>query len=218
LSRSDRTSPHWWDDLKWGAATRPVVGVSWYESMAYCRWLGEKLAAVSEERLADKSLAGVQRACWQGLAAGEMEITLPSEAQWEKAARGPLAYRWAWGNQWEAGWANVDETKLGETSPVGIFPGGKNAYGLYDITGNTWEWTRSKWGRTDIMKPDYGYPYASSNGRETLDGPDLRVLRGGSWFDTDWSARCAARYRSLPSLFNNYIGFRLLLSLAGSGF
>ena len=216
MSRTDRTRPHWWGDLKWGAATRPVVGVTWYESLAYCRWLEEQLVAISAEQLAGKRLSAVQRACWQGLAAGELHIALPSEAQWEKAARGPQAYCWAWGNQWQDDCANTDAAQLGETSPVGLFPSGENPYGLLDITGNTWEWTHSKWGRTDLVKPDYAYPYNPDDGRETLDGPDLRVVRGGSWDLTNWNARCAYRLRFLPSDFILNLGFRVSLSLAGS--
>ena len=93
------------------------------------------------------------------------------------SGRGPKNLRWPWGNDWQEGKANTEEAKLGETSPVGMFPGGASPEGLLDMAGNVWEWTRSKWGM-DIRKPTYGYPYEWQDGREALSGPDFRVVRG----------------------------------------
>ena len=109
--------------------------------------------------------------------------------------------------------ANTEEANIEETSAVGIFPAGASPYRVEDVAGNVWEWTRSCWGRTSIRQPDYGYPYDPSDGREDICGPDLPVLRGGSWFLFQWYARCAARYRYLPGNFYYFIGFRVVVSL-----
>ena len=163
-----RSKPYFWEQPPWNAATRPIVGVSWYEALAYCRWLTEQLNG----RLRAKG----------GLARGERYLVrLPTEAEWEKAARGTGAHRWPWGEEWQEGAANTAEAKLEQTSPVGLFPAGASPCGALDMAGNGWEWTSSRWGRTSVSTPDYGYPYRPEDGRETLAGPDLRAVRGGSW-------------------------------------
>jgi formylglycine-generating enzyme required for sulfatase activity len=81
------------------------------------------------------------------------------------------------------------------------------------MAGNVWEWTVSKWGKTSIYKPDYGYPYDSGDGREELTGPDLRVVRGGSWDDIQRLARCAVRLRCGPGYFYSRVGCRVVASL-----
>ena len=182
-----RNQPYWWDDSKWGRATRPVVGVSWYEAAAYCNWLRSRL--VDSElpfRVWREGKPGIE-----SLAQQHVVARLPSEAEWEKAARGPDGLRWPWGDEWQEDRANTEEAHLGETSAVGSFPAGASPYGVLDLAGNVWEWTRSRWGRKSLSTPDYGYPYRSDDGREELDGPDLRVVRGGSWGDIQRDARCA---------------------------
>ncbi len=102
-----------------GKESHPVVNVSWHEALAYCRWLSEVTGKA---------------------------ITLPSEAEWEKAARGDGDQReYPWGD-WQEGRANTDELGLNDTTPVGIFPEGASPYGVLDLSGNVWEWTRSLWG------------------------------------------------------------------------
>lgn len=189
--RDKRRLPFWWGDSRWEAATRPVVGITWFEAQAFCRWLDEDRAPG-----------------WP-----EGAIGLPSEAQWEKAARGPDSRRWSWGNEWTADQANTGEAGLDQASPVGIFTCWE-PYGAFDMIGNTWEWTRSKWGVSTLREPDYRYPYDSKDGREDLHGPDLRVLRGGSWFDGRDDARCAVRSRNIPDFFVINVGFRVVVSLA----
>ncbi|HSH14233.1 MAG TPA: SUMF1/EgtB/PvdO family nonheme iron enzyme, partial [Desulfurivibrionaceae bacterium] len=76
----------------------------------------------------------------------------------------------------------------------------------------------TRWGRTSVDEPDYKYPYNPQDGRENLAGPDLRVLRGGSWYFILRLARCASRLRYFPVFFSNDIGFRVVVSLAGAGF
>ena len=211
--RERRGQPYWCDDPKWGRATRPVVGVTWYEATAFCNWLSSRFAH-AEIRLNVWENAQVV-ACalsWQSFS-----VRLPSEAEWEKAGRGVAGWPWPWGNDWQEDRANTQRTRLGETSAVGIFPAGASPYGALDMSGNVWEWTQSRWGRHGAHRPDYGYPYRPDDGREDLSGPDFRVVRGGSWVDSEWNARCTVRYMSVPGRFSDLIGFRVVMSLSDSG-
>jgi formylglycine-generating enzyme required for sulfatase activity len=191
-----RDRPFWMDRAPWNGPNRPVVGVTWYEALAYCRWLEAQVQA---------GHPGAR-------------IRLPSEAQWEKAARGTEARRWPWGDAWADDHANSEEAGLKTTSPVGLFPAGASPFGALDMAGNVFEWTSSRWGGGDLYRPDFGYPYAPSDGRESLEGPDLRVVRGGSWYFDARYARCAYRFRDQPDYFAGARGFRVVLSLADSGF
>ncbi len=204
-----RGQPWWWDNPKWGAANRPVVGVSWYEALAYCRWLDACLRANGGVlRMGDAQKVAIPPG---------YRVCLPSEAEWEKAARSGDGRLWPWPGGWQEGRANTQEAGLEQTSPVGLFPDGRSAHGLLDMAGNVWQWTRSRWGgRT--RRPDYGYPYDPDDGREDLGGPDLRVVRGGSWYLEQKFARCAYRDWFIPDLFNNDHGLRVVVSLANSGF
>jgi iron(II)-dependent oxidoreductase len=164
----------------------PVVQVSWHDAVAYCQWLHELL----------KGEIGTD--C----------IRLPSEAEWEKAARGEYGNQWPWGNEFDKAKCNSAEGGKGGTTPVGAFsPQGDSPYGAADMAGNVWEWTRSLW---------KDYPYESKDDREDMNAPDtvLRVLRGGSYLDPVDFARCSFRYWGYP--YNGYwdFGFRLVLSLS----
>jgi iron(II)-dependent oxidoreductase len=198
-----RGRPFWWDDPKWGAPTRPVVGVTWHEALAYCRWLDALLRQEGRE--------------FPDLKGGTWRLSLPTEAQWEKAARGEKARRWPWGNEWAEDRANTSEAGLQETSAVGLFPKGKSRYGVLDLAGNVWEWTTSRWGR-GTSEADYRYPYDAADGREDPGGSDPRVVRGGSWNDGRRGARSAVRDGDLPVSFDVGLGFRVVVSLADSGF
>ncbi len=196
-----RERPFWWGHPRRGAPNRPVVGVTWYEAIAYCNWLTERLRVPSF----------VFRVWHDGQLEtrdsqpGTLTARLPSEAEWEKSARGSEGRCWPWGNEWIAGRANTREVEIGETSAVGCFPGGVSPYGLLDLTGNVWEWTSS------LYQP---YPYWADDGREGLEAEGRRVLRGGSWYDYRRNARCACRGWNIPVAFNGYDGFRVVVSLA----
>ena len=106
---------------------------------------------------------------------------------------------------------NYDETGLGQTSAVGLFPAGK-AFGLCDMSGNVWEWTTSQWGKK-TASPDFTYTqWEEQEGqRDCLDIHALRVLRGGSWSYNARHLRSASRNYSTPDHRYNYGGFRLVL-------
>jgi formylglycine-generating enzyme required for sulfatase activity len=176
------------------SANHPVVGITWYEMVAYCRWLTEQLCA------------------WQGtpeplarlLRKEHWEVQLPSEAQWEKAARGTDGRVYPWVSDPDPNRANYDKTGIGATSAVGCFPGGRSPYDVEDLSGNVWEWTRSLY---------RGYPYDPKDGREVLDaGSDQsRVLRGGAFSNVRY-VRCAWRNWDYPGSRSYDYGFRLVLS------
>ena len=141
----------------------PVVHVNWHDAQAFCKWLSE---------------------------ASKRQVVLPSEAEWEKAARGSPASSsdiraYPWGNKGpDNTLCNFNENEK-DTTPVGKYsPKGDSPYGCADVAGNVWEWTRN------IHR---NYPYDPNDGRELLDVSEVRVVRGGSWFDGVGSVRSASR-------------------------
>jgi iron(II)-dependent oxidoreductase len=172
-----------------------VVGVNWYEALAYTRWLTEQLRQ-------------------SGKLGTDEVVTLPSEAQWEKAARGTDGRMYPWGNEWDETKCNNRDLWLNQTTSIGIFPDGASPYGCLDMAGNVFEWTISLWGqwKGDEIERQFGYPYDSSDGRENLEAGDdfLRVLRGGSFYSSQLYARCTYRGRYYPSNRDWSRGFRFV--------
>ena len=163
--------PEYWDDKKWNGDAYPVVGVSWFEAVAYCRWLSLQTSH---------------------------EFRLPSEAEWEKAARGTDGRIYPWGNTWDAECCNsakgffstLQQYIISQTSPVNQYPGGASVYGVLDMAGNASEWITTKW-----LKP---YPYQMEDEWNTdyLEANTQRVLRGGTYYYEQKDVRGACRYHS----------------------
>ena len=187
------------DSLR-GLANHPVVDVNWYEARQYCEWLTERLRAWQGT---PEPLASLLRhEGWQ--------VTLPSEAEWEKAARGSDGRIYPWGNEPDPNRANYDDTGINTTSAVGCFPGGPAPMVSQDLSGNVWEWTRSLWGklsRIPAEKQWAGTARASARRGAT----EARVRRGGAFDDLLRYVRCAYRDRGGPSYSTRIIGFRVVV-------
>ena len=182
-----RRPGHWkegWAPL--GQEDHPVTGIAWYDAISYCRWLSR--------------------------ATGEA-YRLPSEAEWEKGARGADGRFYPWGNRWDAAYCSTLEGGKHETRPVGACPRGRSPYGLLDMAGNVWEFTVSLWGKYTPV-PHFVYPYDPQDGREKFDAsPQFqRVLRGGSFMDDRCAARCAFRRCCYPLFCNCSVGFRVVVA------
>ncbi|MCK5056745.1 MAG: SUMF1/EgtB/PvdO family nonheme iron enzyme [Candidatus Aminicenantes bacterium] len=166
--------PRYWHDRKWNGPNFPVVGVSWYEACAYAEWLSKTT--------------------------GE-PYRLPTEAEWEKAARGTDGRTYPWGEGIDKKKCNYN-ANLGRTSPVGIFPQGTSPYGCFDMAGNVWEWCSDWFDEKYYEKSPDKNPQGPAHG-------GYRVLRGGSWFYDAGNVRAAFRYGDEPSDRWSYTGFRL---------
>ena len=170
------------DDMGWGAGSRPVMNVSWDDARAYAEWLSQETGKT---------------------------YRLPSEAEWEYAARAGTKTRYNWGDDIGHNRANCDGCGSAwdnkQTAPVGSFSA--SAFGLHDMHGNVWEWLEDCW---------HGdYQGAPANGRARTSGDcEYRVLRGGSWNDGPGPLRSANRGWSWPSYRFDIYGFRLVQELA----
>jgi len=171
----------------------PVVDVSWEEANAFCAWLNQVIGDCSLQ-IADYEPA--QSAIYNL----QSPIRLPSEAEWERAARGVDGRVFPWGNEWDSARANTRDGGAGGTTPVEAYPAGASPCGCLDMAGNVWEWTASL---------DALYPYTRGDGREDLRAPGRRILRGGCYANPNGFARCACRFRLLPNVRNSFLGFRL---------
>lgn len=195
MARYPVTNEQYYDYIKFNEGNHPVsewekkkdhpVGyVKWIEAMGYCHWLNRFL----ENELPPGLI-----------------LRLPTEAEWEKAARGVDAREYPWGNQFDKYKCNTSEGDKDSTSSVGHYsPQGDSPYGCADMAGNVWEWTQSIFNY-------YPYSFTSENGNENaIFG---RILRGGSFIYNLTGARCAFRFQWITNFFLNYgIGFRLVLA------
>lgn len=169
----------WWrgltePDRQPGQASSPITNhpcetVNWFEAVAFCAWLSERLG---------------------------QRIRLPTEWEWERAARGTEGSIYPWGSEWAEGLANTWESGIGRSTAVGLFPGGCSLEGVHDLVGNVSEWCLNE--------------YYSSD-RIALDGIESRVLRGGSWRYDLVVARADYRSSRPPGDRDGHYGFRLLL-------
>lgn len=169
----------------------PVANVSWPDALAYARWLETTL----------REWAGTPPAFRQRLEQG-WRITLPTEAQWEKAARGTDGRVFPWGNTPQQGAAN-DNSGAGAAVAAGSIDCRDCAHGLQDMAGNVWELTRS---------PYQPYPYTGADDAGDLSGDALFIMRGGSFTDPPANTRTAVRGGADPGARRPFIGFRLVLT------
>ncbi len=193
------TAPSYWANLYFNADSQPVVGVSWVEAVAYCRWLTAQLK--TQDR----------------------PIRLPTEVEWEWAARGPEGKRYPWEREpsgdrpeWREGFCNANGS-FQTTTAVGAFPDGGMDYWraqktgersfsiLHDLSGNVWEFCSNPWQKN--------YPFALPDSPWTsedfLEGDARRMVRGGDWSARPEYVRSASRGWYLPATRLNYLGFRL---------
>jgi formylglycine-generating enzyme required for sulfatase activity len=182
----------WWEGLaehreqkqgSWNGPNPPCETVTWYEVVAYSRWLTAKLQAY-------------------GLIPEGMVVRLPTEQEWEKAARGNDGREFPWGEEYLSGRANVDEHwgnvgvfRIGHTTAVGIYPGDVSPYGVLDMAGNVREWCLNEY-----YQPE----------RRGTEGDARRAARGGSWRRYQDYARAAARDDLPPECSTSRLGFRLV--------
>jgi serine/threonine-protein kinase len=183
-----RVPEHWKSDkIPSGKENHPVVYVSWHDAVAFCEWLSRETGR---------------------------SFRLPTEAEWEKAARGTDGRIYPWGNEPPTPELCNFGFNVGGTTSVGQYsPQGDSPYGCADIAGNVREWTQNLY---------RSYPYDPADGREERGAGEfienLRVLRAGSWYHNRDSARCAYRSWDGPLDSSDYYGFRCVSPVSGSEF
>jgi len=172
----------WWQDLiksqptkaSWQQPNRPRDNVNWYEAVAFCRWLSAQFGYV---------------------------ISLPTERQWEKAARGTDGREYPWGASFQTGDANVfldsNPENLNQTCAVGLFPHRASPYQVMDMAGNVWEWCLNPFDQPNQIEPN------------TSNAPRV-VLRGGCWDLKASEARTFMRRSRHPDLRDYEVGFRVV--------
>lgn len=157
----------------------PVRGVSGEDAQAYCSWLTTQTGR---------------------------SYRLPTEAEWEKAARSSDGRLYPWGNAWDKSRCHYDAPN---TLAVTDLPSGESPYGCAHMLGNVWEWTSTAWGR-DLEEPQYSYPYQPDDGREAGDSDMRYIIRGGGFTDSYRTMRCTMRDRDIIQSTDSSYGFRVV--------
>ena len=160
----------------------PRERVSWYQAVAFCRWLSWRLGGGYDLKRIDQ---------WK--------VRLTTELEWERAARGLDGRIYPYGNKFDPAKGNTGETGIGQTSAVGVFPMGASPDGVMDMSGNVWQWCLTPNKSSEMVAVDID-----------LSTDDSRPLRGGSWFYDLGVARAVARYGLNPDNRNNFVGLRLV--------
>ncbi|MBC8100253.1 MAG: SUMF1/EgtB/PvdO family nonheme iron enzyme [Armatimonadetes bacterium] len=162
--------------------TYPVGNITWHDAIAFCEWLSKKLDAV---------------------------IRLPTEAEWEKAARGTDARLYPYGNAFDPDRANTRESGIGSATPVGAFPSGASPYGVLDLGGNVWEWCRNKWISRQLKLGQARLPLYTEAEDTSATGIGLRVICGGCYTTSERLSRTSAHYLRAADYRVEVQGFRL---------
>jgi toxoflavin biosynthesis protein ToxD len=161
----------------------PVVGVSWDEAREFCKWLSGENGG---------------------------QFSLPTEAEWEKAARGTEGKIFPWGNEWKSENCNA-EGRIRETTPVNFFETlNISCYGVVDMAGNVFEWTSTTIGNLEPWPSKYVYSYQKNDGREDAEPRTRRVGRGGSFARNEAFCRATFRFADLPTDRYPTQGFRVV--------
>lgn len=166
----------WWDGLIYPRDVQlpsnrtpdyPMVNISWYEAVAYCRWLSHHTG---------------------------LDLTLPTDAQWQWASHGEARSLYPWGDLFDLSRCNIKESGFGGLTPVTRYEHGASPFGVLDMSGNVWEWTRSEYDSPD------------KDATLNITSP---ALRGGSFEERMKHARTTSRARYYPHLFRHDLGFRI---------
>lgn len=179
----------------------PATDLTWYDANAYCVWLTD---------------------FWRqsGKISQHERVRLPTEAEWERAARGDLTENssseptYPWGGAWYHDAANSEEAGLNRPCTVGLFPDHRSQYGCHDMVGQVWEWCSTLWGE-DMSTPSFRYPYMKGDGREAREAPLAmrRVLRGGCFSSGALKASCTYRGSLEPGGYWRGNGFRIVVAI-----
>lgn len=173
-----RPAEHWeGGTVPEGKTQHPVVGVSWDDANAYCTWLSEHQPA-------------------------DPQVRLPTEAEWELAARGEIGRDYPWGSEAPDTTRCNFGRQVGDTTPVGSYPEGATSDGVRDLAGNVWEWVADAWADSYQGAPTDG------SARQSSKAGAARVFRGGSWDVRAQRCRSAYRSRFHPVNRDDDLGFR----------
>lgn len=178
LKETNYPSPPGWNKTKFPPATEnfPVTNVSWRDAAAFCEWMSKKIG---------------------------LPVRLPTEAEWELAARGREAYKYSWGNDWNKEALASSETG-GKVSAVKSFPLNRSPFGAFDMTGSVWEWTENKVNKDDEVTDEAVKEALAS-------GQILRVVKGGSAGDKAAEIFAQARYEIPERTKDMMVGFRYVV-------
>jgi formylglycine-generating enzyme required for sulfatase activity len=178
VKETGHQSPAGWKGAEFpkGTGNFPVTNVSFQDALEFCKWLEKKIG---------------------------LPVRLPTEAEWEKAARGNTDNKYPWGNEWKKEAGNSEETG-GKIAAVKSFPFNRSPFGAFDMAGNVWEWTLEKVAKTDAVTDERVK-------KALAEGQVLRVVKGGSASEKSTLLTVRSRYEIPENTKNEWVGFRYVI-------